>query len=91
MLDYINEIIDSFDKADTTGVGTKSSAEPDILLKAENTVKDLIPNKLWGFITWWRKYYLLTIGIDRIHETQFHSSLQERENLTMTIGPSCSV
>ena len=31
ILDYIDEIIDAFDKADPTGGGTKSSAAPDII------------------------------------------------------------
>ena len=31
ILEYINEIIDAFDKSDPMGVGTDSSAAPDIL------------------------------------------------------------
>ena len=33
MLEYIDEILDAFDKLDPTGGGTKSSATPAIILK----------------------------------------------------------
>ena len=33
ILDYIDEIVDTFDKADPTGGSTKSRAAPDILFK----------------------------------------------------------
>ena len=33
MLDYIDEIIDAFDKSDPTGGGTKPSAAPAIIFK----------------------------------------------------------
>ena len=46
MLDYINEIIDTFDKSDSTGGGTKSSAAPAIVFKVDKYCKNLIPNKL---------------------------------------------
>ena len=33
MLDYIDEILNAFDKSDTTGGGTKSNAAPTIMSK----------------------------------------------------------
>ena len=56
MLDSIDEIINTFDKSYPTGGGTKSSAAPDIIFKVDEDCKNLIPKKLWSFITWWRKY-----------------------------------
>ena len=41
MLDYIDGILDAFDKADPTGGGTKSSSAPDIILKFEKVCKNL--------------------------------------------------
>ena len=35
MLDYIDEILNTFDKADTTGGGTESSAAPSIIFKVD--------------------------------------------------------
>ena len=35
ILDYINEILDTFDKSDPTVGGTKSSASPDIVFKVD--------------------------------------------------------
>ena len=35
ILDCINEVLDTFDKAYPTGGGTKSSAEPDIIFKVD--------------------------------------------------------
>ena len=35
ILEYINEILDSFDKAYPMGGGTKSSDSPDIIFKAQ--------------------------------------------------------
>ena len=91
MLDYIYEILNDFDKADPMGGGTKSSAAPYIILRLKNTVRKLLPNKLWSFITWWRKYYLPPSGLGRTHAPQFHSSPRVLENLTMTIGISWSI
>ena len=59
MLEYIDEILNTFDKADPTCGGTKSSAAPDIIFKVKKYCKNLMTNKLCSFITWWRKYYLL--------------------------------
>ena len=46
MLEYIDEILDIFDKSDPTGGGTKSSAAPAIVFKVDKYCKNLIPNKL---------------------------------------------
>jgi hypothetical protein len=43
MLDYINEIIDAFDKAEPKGGGTKSSAAPDNLFKVDEDHEKLPP------------------------------------------------
>ena len=40
MLDYIDEILNTFDKANPTGDGTKSSSEPDIIFEIKKTVKN---------------------------------------------------
>ena len=40
MLDYIDEIIDTFDQSYPTGRGTKSSAAPDILFKVDKYCKN---------------------------------------------------
>ena len=74
MLEYIDEILDVFDKADPTGVVTKSSTSPDIVFKVDKDCKKLIPQKLWSFITWWRKYYLLSNRPGRTHAPQFNFS-----------------
>ena len=42
MLDYINEIIDTFDKAYPTGGGNNSSAATAIILKADEYCKNLM-------------------------------------------------
>ena len=39
VLDYINEILDAFDKADPMGGVTESSASPAIILSSTKTVK----------------------------------------------------
>ena len=39
MLEYINEIIDTFDKVDPTGGVTNSSATPAIIFKADKDCK----------------------------------------------------
>ena len=59
MLDYIYEILDTFDKADPTGGSTKSSAAPAIIVKVDEYCKKIIPNKLWSLITLWKEYYFL--------------------------------
>ena len=41
MLDYIDEIIDAFDKAYPAGGGTKSSYTPDISFKVDKYCKKL--------------------------------------------------
>jgi hypothetical protein len=49
MFDYINEIINAFDKAEPKGVGTKSSAAPDDLFKVNEDRKKLPPDKAVEF------------------------------------------
>jgi hypothetical protein len=49
MFDYIDEIINAFDKAEPKGGGTKSSAAPDNLLKADEDCKKLPPEKALEF------------------------------------------
>ena len=39
MLEYIDKIIDDFDKAYTIGIGTKSSAAPSIIFKVDEDCK----------------------------------------------------
>ena len=41
ILDYVNEILDDFDKSDPTGGGTQSSAAPDINFKADKDCKKI--------------------------------------------------
>jgi hypothetical protein len=41
MLDYVNEILAPFDKAEQKGEGTKTSADPDILFKVVEDCKKL--------------------------------------------------
>jgi hypothetical protein len=45
MFDYINEIINAFDKAEPKGGGTKSSAAPDDLFKIDKDREKLPPSK----------------------------------------------
>ena len=78
ILDYIDEIVDTFDKADPTGGSTKSRAAPDILFKVGKYCLKKISNKLWSFITWWQKYYFLPSRPVQTPEPQFDSSTQER-------------
>ena len=46
MLYYIKEILNAFDKPDTTGGSTNPSSEPDIIFKVDEDCKNWIPNKL---------------------------------------------
>ena len=41
MLDYIDEILDAFEKSDPTGGGTKSSAAPPIIFKFNEDCKKI--------------------------------------------------
>ena len=41
MLEYIDEILDTFDEADPNGGGTKSSSVPDVFLKVYEDCKKL--------------------------------------------------
>jgi hypothetical protein len=45
MFNYINKIINVFDKAESKGGGTKSSAAPDDLFKVEVDCEKLQPEK----------------------------------------------
>jgi hypothetical protein len=49
MLNYIDEIIDAFDKAEPKGGGTKSSATPDDLFKVDKDCEKLPPEKAVEF------------------------------------------
>jgi hypothetical protein len=49
MFDYVEEIINAFDKADPKGGGTKSSAAPDDLFKVDEDRKKLLPEKAIEF------------------------------------------
>ena len=49
MLDYINEILDAFDKPDPTCGGTKSSAEPAIFFKVKEDCKNIIEKQAVEF------------------------------------------
>jgi hypothetical protein len=45
MFDYVNKIINPFDKAEPKGGGTKSSAAPDNLFKVNKDCEKLLPEK----------------------------------------------
>jgi hypothetical protein len=49
MFDYVNEIINAFDKAEPKGGGTKSSAAPDDLFKVDEDREKLPPEKAVEF------------------------------------------
>jgi hypothetical protein len=49
MFDYVDEIINAFDKAETKGGGTKSSAAPDDLFKVDENCEKLPPEKAVEF------------------------------------------
>ena len=49
MLDYIEEILAAYDKAEPTGHGTKSSAAPDSLFKVNEDCEKLSPEKAKQF------------------------------------------
>jgi hypothetical protein len=49
MFDYVDKIIDAFDKAESMGGGTKSSAAPDDLFKVDKNRKKLLPEKAVEF------------------------------------------
>jgi hypothetical protein len=49
MFDYINKIINAFDKAEPKGCGTKSSAAPDDLFKVDEDREKLPPEKAVEF------------------------------------------
>jgi hypothetical protein len=49
MFDYVNKIINAFDKAKPKGGGTKSSTAPDNLLKVNKDHEKLLPEKALEF------------------------------------------
>jgi hypothetical protein len=49
MFDYVDEIINAFDKAEPKGGGTKSSAAPDDLFKVDEDHEKLLPEKAVEF------------------------------------------
>jgi hypothetical protein len=49
MFDYIDEIINAFDKGELKGGGTKSSAAPDDIFKVNKDCKKLPPEKAVEF------------------------------------------
>jgi hypothetical protein len=49
MFDYVDEIINAFDKAEPKGGGTKSSAAPDDLFKVDEDREKLPPEKAVEF------------------------------------------
>ena len=49
MFDYVNEIINAFDKTEPKGCGTKSSAAPDDLFKVDEDREKLPPEKAVEF------------------------------------------
>jgi hypothetical protein len=49
MFDYVDEIINAFDKAEPKGGGTKSSAAPDDLFKVDEDREKLPPEKALEF------------------------------------------
>jgi hypothetical protein len=49
MFDYVNEIINAFDKAEPKGGSTKSSAAPDDIFKVDEGCKKLPPEKAVEF------------------------------------------
>ena len=51
IMDYINEIPNSFDESDIMGDGTKSSAALSIIFKVYKDCKNLMRNKMRIFIT----------------------------------------
>jgi hypothetical protein len=51
MLDFIDDIITAFDKADPTGSGTKTSAAPENLFKVDEDCAKLRPKKAQEFHT----------------------------------------
>jgi hypothetical protein len=58
MFDYVDEIINAFDKAEPKGGGTKSSAAPDDLFKVDEDCKKLPPEKAVEFTTLWPRQYM---------------------------------
>jgi hypothetical protein len=50
MLDFVDEIITAFDKADPTGSGTKTSAAPENLFKVDKDCEKLRPKKAQEFL-----------------------------------------
>ena len=73
MLDYIDKILNTFDKVDSTIDGNNSSAAPAIIFMVNEDYKNLIWNKMWSFITWCQKYYSIPIGPDQTPATKFYS------------------
>jgi hypothetical protein len=53
MIDYIDEILTAFDKADPKGGGTKTSAASENLFRDKDCEKLQPKTKLWSFTTWW--------------------------------------
>jgi hypothetical protein len=49
MFDYVNKIINAFDKAELKGSGTKSSAAPDDLFKVDEDREKLLPKRAVEF------------------------------------------
>ncbi len=73
MFDYIDEIINAFDKAEPKGGSTKSSAAPDDLFKVDKDHEKLPPEKAMSFTTWWPRHYMPPNEPDPILALQLHS------------------
>jgi hypothetical protein len=73
MFEYIDKIINAFDKAEPKGGSTKSSAAPDDLFKVAEDHEKLPPEKAMSFTTWWPRHYMPPNEPDPILALQLHS------------------
>jgi hypothetical protein len=73
MFDYVDEIINAFDKAEPKGGGTKSSAAPDDLFKVNEDCEKLPPEKAVEFHNLVAKHYMPPNEPDPILALLLHS------------------
>jgi hypothetical protein len=55
MINYVEEILTAFDKAEPKGRGTKSSAASENLFKIDEDCEKLQPSKAVDSTTWWQR------------------------------------
>ena len=72
MLDYIEEVIKTFNKTDQKSTGTKTSAAPSNLFVVKEDCTKLTKEKSEHFTAWWQRCYLIPRELGRTPAHQSH-------------------